>query len=311
MTMPQTFIGVDVSEGWIDVYHLASGRRERILKGGRGYLRFARQAEGALVVFEATGGCEATLMAALARVGTAHVRVNPARARHFARASGQLAKTDRVDAEMLARMGAALQLAPMPAAPEGQRRLAETVARREDITAMITAEANRARRVTDAFVRRDIAAAIRALKARLKAIELRIATLVAASPALAEACNRLRSVPGIGPVLAPTILARLPELGQIDRRKIASLAGLAPRARDSGLLRGTRSVWGGRTELRRPLYLAAFSASRFDPALKAFRTRLEAAGKPPKLAILACARKLLTILNAMIRDAKDYTKQTA
>lgn len=306
MNMPQTIIGVDVSESWIDVCHLPTGQQERIGMTKTALARFARKAKGALVVLEASGACERPLLAALARAGTDHVRVNPGRARDFARASGQLAKTDQVDAQVLARMGAALQLKPQPAAPEHQQILAERVARREDIVKMITAETNRARRVSDPVVRRDIATVRHALKARLNAIEAGIARLIDAVPELAEARDRLISVPGIGPVIAATILARLPELGQLDRREIASLAGLAPRARDSGIMRGKRCIWGGRAELRRTLYLAGFVASRHDPTLKAFRTRLEAAGKSPKAAITATARKLVTILNAMFKTQQSY-----
>jgi transposase len=306
MSMPQTIIGVDVSESWIDVFHLATGQQERIGVTKTALARFARVAKGALVVLEATGGCERPLMAALAKAGTAHVRVNPGRARDFARASGQLAKTDQVDAEVLARMGVALALKPQLAPKDHQQTLAERVARREDIVKMITAETNRARRVSDPVVRRDIATVRRALKVRLKAIEASIARLIEAVPALAEGRDRLLSVPGIGPVIAATILARLPELGHLDRREIASLAGLAPRARDSGIMRGRRTIWGGRAELRRTLYLAGFIASRFDPTLKAFRQRLQAAGKPPKAAITATARKLVTILNAMFKTGQDY-----
>ena len=310
MTLPQTIIGVDVSESWIDVYHLTDGRHDRISMTAAALGRFARKARGALVVLEASGACERPLLAALARAGTAHVRVNPGRARDFARASGQLAKTDRVDAQVLARMGAALQLKPQPVPLEHQQTLAERVARREDIVKMITAETNRARRVSDPVVRRDIATVRRALKARLKAVEAGIARLIDAVPELAEARDRLTSVPGIGPVIAATILARLPELGQLGRREIASLAGLAPRARDSGIMRGRRTIWGGRADLRRSLWLASFVASRHDPTLKAFRARLEAAGKPPKAAITACARKLVTILNAMFKTQQSYRALT-
>lgn len=310
MSMPQTIIGVDVSESWIDAYHLSDGRHERIGMTRAALARFARDAKGALVVLEASGACERPLLAALTRAGTDHVRVNPGRARDFARASGQLAKTDRADAEVLARMGAALGLKPQAAQPEHQQRLAGLVARREDVVAMITAEGNRTRRVSDAFVRKDIAASIRALRARLKAIADEIARLIAAVPDLAQAQARLTSMPGIGPVTAATILARLPELGQLDRRQIASLAGLAPRARDSGIFRGKRTICGGRADVRRSLYIAAFVASRCDPSLRAFRNRLEANGKPAKAAIIATARKLLTILNAMFKTGTGYRSTT-
>lgn len=308
MTLPQDFIGVDVSKDWIDVFWLCTGRRERIAASKRALARFARAARGALVVLEASGGYERPLTEALARAGTAFARVNPRQAREYARASGRLAKTDRVDAEVLARMGRALELAPTPVPEPERARLAELVARRDDLVTSLRREKNRAGQARDPWIARQIARLIRVLEEHLAALEAEIEALVAASPALADEARRLRSVPGIGPAIAAALIARLPELGRLDRRRIASLAGLAPHACDSGLSRGKRRIWGGRADLRRALYLAAFIASRYDPTLKAFRQRLEAAGKPVKLAITACARKLLTILNAMFRDQTDYRR---
>ncbi len=212
---------------------------------------------------------------------------------------------------MLARMGRALELAPTPPADPRREELAGLVARREDLAAMIRAEENRAGTARDPWIARDIAGNLALLRRRRAAVEARIASLVEAAPPLAEEARRLCSVPGIGPVLSAVLLARLPELGHLDHRRLAALAGLAPHACDSGLHRGKRRIWGGRAEVRRALYLAAFNASRRDPALKAFRERLLAAGKPVKLAIVACARKLLTILNAMSRNGSDYVRQTA
>jgi transposase len=239
----------------------------------------------------------------------AYARVNPRQAREFARASGRLAKTDRVDAEVLARMGRALELAPTPPEDPDRARLSDLVARRGDLTATITREKNRAGTTRDPWLKREIAALLKVLEAHLKAVETGIAALIDTRDRLATEARRLRSVPGIGPALAAVILARLPELGSLDHRRIASLAGLAPQACDSGIHRGKRRIWGGRADVRRALYLAGFIASRHDPTLKTFRQRLEAAGKPPKLAITACARKLLTILNAMLRDGQHYLKQ--
>lgn len=308
MTLPQDFIGVDVSKDWIDVFWLVSGRCERIATTKRVLARFARAARGALVVLEASGGYERPLTEALARAGTEFARVNPRQAREYARATGRLAKTDRVDAEVLARMGRALELAPTPAPEPERARLAELVARRDDLVASIRREKNRAGQARDRWIGRQIARLVRVLEEHLAAVEAQIEALVAAGPALTAQARRLRSVPGIGPAVAAALIARLPELGRLDRRRIASLAGLAPHARDSGLHRGKRHIWGGRADLRRVLYIAAFVASRYDPTFKAFRQRLEAAGKPVKLAITACARKLLTILNAMFRDQTDYRR---
>lgn len=306
MTLPQDFIGVDIAKDWIDVFRLFTGRRERIASTGPALARFARTARGTLVILEASGGYERPLAEALARAGVDYARVNPRQAREFARASGRLAKTDRVDAEGLARMGRALELAPTPPPDASRARLAELVARRDDLVAMIRSEKNRARQIGDRWITREIARLLTVLERHLAAVEAEIEALVAADAELAEQSRRLRAVPGIGPAVSAVLLARLPELGQLGRRQIASLAGLAPHADDSGLRRGRRRIWGGRADLRRALYLAAFIASRCDPIFKAFRQRLQDAGKATKLAITACARKLLTILNAMFRDQAEY-----
>lgn len=310
MTLPQDFIGVDIAKDWIDVHHLSTGRRQRIPATAPALARFARAAQGSagrvLVVLEASGGYERALVAALDAAGTARVRVNPRQARDYARACGRLAKTDRVDAEVLARMGRALELTPDPVPDPRRSRLAALVARREALTGTIRAERNRAGQTADRWIGREIARLVRVLEAHLAAVEAEIEALLAAAPDLAEERRRLCTMPGVGPALSAALLARLPELGRLDRRAAASLAGLAPHPCDSGLQRGRRRVWGGRAELRRVLYLAAFIASRWEPRIKAFRQRLEAAGKPVKLAITACARKLLTILNAMIRDKTDF-----
>lgn len=311
MTLPQDFIGVDIAKGWIDVFYLSATRHERIPTTPEALDRFAGAAAGALVILEASGGCERPVTAALARAGTAFARVNPRQAREYARATGRLAKTDRVDAEVLARMGRALELTPTPPEDPDRARLSDLVARRDDLVAAIRAEKNRAGTARDPWLSREIADLVAVLQAHLKAVGDAIAALIDTRDQLAAEARRLRSVPGIGPTIAAVLIARLPELGQRDHRRIASLAGLAPHASDSGLHRGKRRIWGGRADIRRALYLSAFIASRHDPTLKAFRNRLEKAGKPTKLAITACARKLLTILNAMIRNGQDYRKTTA
>jgi len=304
--MTQDIIGVDIAKGWIDIHRLSDRWSRRIPCTATALGRFSSQAVGTLVVFEASGGYERPLMDALAAAGVAFARVNPRQAREFARATGQLAKTDRVDARMLAEMGRALALRPTPPENPVRARLANLVARREDLTDMIRREKNRAGQARDPYVARDIKSLPRVLWGRVARLEAEIAQHIARHEALARQSARMRTMPGIGPVLAASLSAKLPELGQLDRRAIASLAGLAPHARDSGLFRGKRRIWGGRAAARRALYLAGFIASRYDPRLKAFRNRLEAAGKPAKVAIVAVARKLLTILNAMFRDQSDY-----
>jgi transposase len=311
MTLPQDVIGVDIAKGWIDTFTLSTLRHERIPTTKQALARFARAAKGALVVCEASGGYERPLIEALAKAKVDCARVNPRQAREFARATGRLAKTDRVDAEILARMGRALAPDPTPPVDPERARLADLVARRDDLVASIGREKNRARTTSEPWIAREIARLLRVLQAHLTAVEGQITARIDACAALAEDQRRLTTVPGIGPALSAVLIARLPELGQLDHRRIASLAGLAPHACDSGLHRGKRHVWGGRADVRRTLYLAAFIASRYDPALKAFRKRLKDAGKPTKVAITACARKLLTILNAMFRDAKDHQKLAA
>ena len=273
--------------------------------------RFATQASGALVVLEASGGYERPVMEALEAAGTIAARVNPRQAREFARSTGRLAKTDRVDAEMLAEMGRAPRPRPTPLPGSEVARLAALVERRADLKDIIQREKQRLGRATDAFIRREAAGLLRQLTRRLERVEAEIETQVAVDETLARDAARLQTAPGIGPTLAAGLMARLPELGTLDRRQIASLAGLAPHARDSGKFRGKRMIWGGRAAVRRDLYLAAFIASRYDPELKAVRTRLLAVGKPIKVTLIALARKLLTRLNAMFRDGCDYRKQPA
>lgn len=304
--MPRDVIGVDVAKSWIDVHRLETEESRRVPVTGRDLGRFAAEAADALVVFEASGGYERPLMEALAAAGVDFVRVNPRQAREFARATGRLAKTDRTDARMLAEMGRALGLSADPPEDPARLRLAALVARREDIADMIRRERNRLAQTRDGWLRRDIGDHLRVLERRLRRVEDEIARQITENETLAKREARLRTVPGIGRILAAALVAQMPELGRLDRRAAASLAGLAPHACDSGLFRGKRRIWGGRGPARRALYLAGLVASRHDPRFRTFRSRLRDAGKPPKVAIVAVARKLLTILNAMLRDGRDY-----
>ena len=308
MTMPQEFIGVDIAKDWIDVHTLSTRQDARIMTTQQALAGFAEMAAGAFVVFEASGVYTRPLSQALDKEGISYACVNPRQARDFARSTGKLAKTDRLDAQVLAQMGRALNLGPTPPAEPDRVRLADLVARRGDLVAMIGAEKNRAKQAQDAWIGTEIAGLLKVLNDHLQQIESQIEALIDSRKPLAEASQRLRSMTGVGPALGAAILARLPELGTLDRRQIASLAGLAPHACESGQHRGKRRIWGGRAEVRRSLYLAAFIASRHDPRFKAFRACLQTAGKPVKLALTTCARKLLTILNAMVRDKTDYLK---
>lgn len=304
MTLHQNILGVDIAKDWIDVFDLSAQTSRRILTAD---LRaFARGLGGVLVVFEATGGYERPLSEALEARGIAYARVNPRQAREFARATGCLAKTDKVDARILAQMGRALELKPTAPPDAARRRLAELVGRRNDIVAGIVAETQRLTMARDGYVRRDIGRMLAQLKTRRAAIEKEIAAAIETAEDLTAERDCLQSAPGVGPTTAAILLARLPELGQVDRRAIASLAGLAPHACDSGHRRGRRHVWGGRADVRRALYLSAFVASRFNADFKAMRQRMTEEGKATKVAILAIARKLLTVLNAMVRDKRKY-----
>lgn len=310
--MPREIIGVDVARDWIDVQPLG-GKAARIDMTGPALAGFAAEAArtGALVVFEASGGYDRPLAAALEAAGVAHARVDPAKARQFARATGRRAKTDRLDAAVLAEMGARLDLAPTEPLSPARRALKALAARRRQLVAMRKAELTRRDQAPDAFCRGSIARMVALLAAEIAAIEAEIADLIGSEPELGEIVRRLRTAPGVGPVVAATLMADLPELGHRDRRRIAAIAGVAPVARDSGRSRGARSIAGGRPLVRSLLYLAALQASRHDPGLAAFRGRLEAAGKTPKQAIIAVARKLLTCLNAMLRTGEDYAPTPA
>lgn len=309
MTMTETYIGVDIAKDWIDIFD--SGERRRIRTTPPSLRRFASACADKCIVFEASGGYERPLVQALEKNRIAFTRINPRHAREFARATGRLAKTDRVDAELLARMGAALDLQPDPPRDSAADRLAMLTSRRDALVEQRKQERQRAQQVADAFIARDIASLITVLTRRIRKIEAEISSHISAHVHLSTRHDQLRSVPGVGPVVAAALLAKLPELGRINRRAIANLAGLAPHACDSGHMRGKRMIWGGRAEVRRALYTAAFIASRRDPAMKEYRSRLDNAGKPYKVVIIACARRLLTQINAMIRDGRAYEARPA
>ena len=290
MTLPHTFIGVDVAKDWIDVFDPSTSRHERIPTDSRSLRRFAAAVGQSIVVLEASGGYERPIMTALSEAERHTACVNPRQAREFARATGRLAKSDRVDAKVLAEMGRALQLVPAPPHSTERQRLSDLTAHRNDITGMMVAEKNRLRTTQDQWIRRSILQHIRALQGSQAKAEAEMEAVIQEQDELRDQAARLRCVKGIEPVVSATIIAQLTELGRLDRRRIAALAGLAPHANDSGHRRGKRSIWGGRGTLRRCLYLAALTASRFDPRFRAFKERLIAAGKARKLVIVACAQ---------------------
>ena len=263
------------------------------------------EARPELVVLEATGKYERPAAAAIAALGIAVAVVNPRQARDFAKATGKLAKTDKIDAEVLARFAGAVGPRPSVLPDEEARALQAILTRRRQLLAMLVAEKNRLPMAPEAVARR-IRAHARWLEKELDRADGDLDGAVEASTAWKENEALLRSVPGVGPVLARTLLAELPELGTLAPKRLSALVGVAPFNRDSGTLRGKREAWGGRAPVRASLYMGAPVATRYNPVLKQFYGRLLAAGKPKKVALVACMRKLLSILNAMMRDRAPW-----
>jgi len=307
--MEPMFVGVDVSRDRLDVHVLPSGEAFAVARDGEGLEQLAARLAGLspqTIAVEATGGFETTTAAALAAAGLPVVIVNPAQVRHYARALGRLAKTDRIDAEIIARFAAAVRPEVRPLPDAEMRLLAEMVVRRRQIVTMIAAEKNRGRHVVIPRLARSIARLVLVLEQELTALDQDIDDTIRRSPAWRDRDDLLRSVPGIGPVIARTLIAEMPELGTLDRRAVASLAGLAPFTRQSGHWRGRSMIAAGRAPVRTALFMAALVAVRFNPTIRAFHQRLIAAGKPKMVAIIAAARKLLTILNAILRDRTPW-----
>ena len=305
--------GIDVSKARLDVCLLAESepqRRETFAVAndpeGIGHLldRLDGERPG-LVVMEASGKYERPAAAAIAAAGIAVAVVNPRQARDFAKAVGRLAKTDRIDAEVLARFAASVGPRPCVLPDEEMRALQAIVARRLQLSTMLTAENNRLLMAPEKVAKR-IRAHARWLEKELVRADADLDEAVGASTAFGENEALLRSVPGVGPVLARTLLAELPELGTLPPKRLSSLVGIAPFNRDSGVLRGKREVWGGRAHVRATLYMGALVATRYNPTLKEFYARLLKAGKPKKVALVACMRKLLSILNAVMRDRAPW-----
>ena len=307
--MAPLYLGLDVAKTTVQLASEPAGLDGQFATDPSGLAALVAQCQAqpvTLVVLEATGGYEAPLAAALATAGLPVAVVNPRQVRDFARALGRLAKTDRIDAQVLALFGARVQPAPRPLPDEATQELEAVLLRRRQLLEMLHAERQRLPRARGREVRRNLRAHIRWLEHSLIDTDATLEALIQASPLWRVQDHLLQSVPGVGPTLARTLLAQLPELGHLDRRQIAALVGVAPLARDSGTHRGRRQCWGGRPALRSVLYMAAFVAARWNPVLRAFYARLRAAGKPGKVALVAVARKLLTILNAMLRDQRRW-----
>jgi len=306
-------LGIDVAKAHLDICVRPSGEEWRTEHTAAGITALTARVvalQPARVVVEATGGLERPLARALQTAGVAVAVVNPRQVRHFARAVGQLAKTDRLDAQLLARFAEQVQPEPRALPSVETAAAAELTARRQQVREMLTAEQQRLKQAASAAARAWVAKHIAWLEAELAEVEAALEKALTATPEGAQQAAVLRSVPGIGPVVTATLLADLPELGTLGRKPLAALVGVAPLACESGRLRGRRLIWGGRGRVRAHLYMAVLAGLRANPVLKTFYQRLHAAGKPAKVCLTACMHKLLTILNAMVRDGRHWAPKT-
>ena len=306
------YVGIDVAKAQVDVAVRPTGQHWQAISDEAGIQELVTQMRAlgpALVVLEASGGLEMPLVAALAAASLPVVVVNPRQVRDFARATGRLAKTDSLDAQVLAHFAEAVRPEVRSLRDADAQALISLVTRRYQVIAMLVAEKNRLGTAL-ASVRPRIQAHIAWLEEELKTLDGDLSNTLRQSPLWREKDNLLRTVPGVGQQLSLTLLAYLPELGTLDRRRIAALVGVAPFNRDSGTLRGKRTVWGGRARIRAALYMGTLVASRHNPTIRAFYQRLLTAGKPKKLALTACMRKLLSILNAMLKHHSPWCPLT-
>jgi len=305
------FVGIDVAKAQLDIALRPSGERWAVPNDASGVATLVDRLQGlhpALIVLEATGGLERLVTSALATVGLPVVVVNPRQARDCARATGQLAKTDALDARALAHFADVIRPTPRPLPDTQTQELRALLGRRQQLIGMRTAEQHRLAG-TSGRLTQDIEAHIAWLNTRIATLDDDLETLLRASPLWRENDDLLQSVPGMGPVCARTLLLELPELGTLTRQQIAALVGVAPLNCDSGTLRGRRMIWGGRAHVRTVLYMGTLVATRFHPQIKAFYQRLLAAGKRKKVALTACMRKLLTMLNAMLKHRTSWQAQ--
>lgn len=303
-------VGIDVSKATLDVALGGNGELLQVANDEDGIkellIRLGELAP-TLVVLEATGGYESLVAGAIAGQGMNVAVVNPRQVRDFAKATGVLAKTDGIDARVLARFAEAVRPEPRPLPTAEMKELEELLSRRRQLVDMLTMEKNRLGIAATERMKKAIRKHIDWLEEALRRANDDIDQAIRKSPAWREQEDLLRSVPGIGPVTARTMLAELPELGTLNRKKIAALVGVAPLNRDSGTMKGTRSCWGGRAHIRQVLYMAAITAVRFNPVIRRTYAALRTRGKKPKVAIVACMRKLLTILTAMVRDGRRWS----
>ena len=307
--MTKQVVGIDVGKEKLDV-GLTGQKRVQTWdndEAGRAELsEWLVEQAPQLVVVEASGGYEAAIVSELVDCGLAVALVNPTRVRAFARAEGLLAKTDKIDARLIARFGATMKPEPQARRDQNQLELNQWVTRRRQLVLMVTAEKNRLQTAAPAM-QAHISKHIAWLQADIELLEQQINQAIAANPRWAETAKRVESVPGVGSITASTLVADLPELGQLNRQKIAALVGVAPFNHESGKQRRQRRIFGGRASVRSVLYMATLSAVRHNPVIKSFYQRLLAKGKLKKVALTACMRKLLVILNAMVKNGQDWS----
>ena len=308
--MANQYVGIDVAKATLDVALGSDGELVQVENSEAGIARLLEQLGAVaptLVVLEATGGYESVVAGAIVARGIPVAVVNPRQVRDFAKATGVLAKTDRIDARVLARFAEAVRPEPRPLPTAEAKELEEYLSRRRQLVDMLTMEKNRQSIATTERMKKSLKKHVDWLEEALRRANDDIDKAIRNSPAWREQEDLLRTVPGIGPVSARTMLAELPELGQLNRKKIAALVGVAPLNRDSGTLQGSRACWGGRASVRQVLYMAAVSAVRCNPVIRRTYAALRARGKKHKVALVACMRKLLTILTAMVRDQRRWS----
>lgn len=310
----ESFVGIDVAKNTLDLRLEPVGESLHVAYDDAGIAEICkslRSVSPTLIVMEATGGLETRLASELAACGLPVAVINPRQARDFAKATGQLAKTDRVDAAVLCAFARAIRPAVRVVKDDDTRDLDDLVSRRRQLISMRVQEALRLGSAESKALQKSLKKHIAWLDKQIAGLDGDLTKRLRASDAWRAKDNLLQGIPGVGAVTSVTLLAKCPELGQLNRREIAKLAGVAPLANDSGKYRGKRFVWGGRADVRSVLYMATVSAVRCNPAIKAFADRLKQAGKPAKVVIVACMRKLLTVMNAMVKNNAPWTAKTA
>jgi transposase len=311
MNKEQIYAGVDISKDYLDMTFVDSDKKWKFANNKAGIkeaIEVFKEMAPVMVIFEATGGLELSLWSALTKAGINAAPINPRQIRNFAQAKGTLAKTDIIDAQIIAQYGHAMK--PRPQFVPDTQDLKEMMSRRSQLVEMISAEKNRLKTARQAHIKQEIKAHIDWLEKRLRDADKALKQAIDNNPVWREKAELLRSTPGVGPAMTAALLAQLPELGALNRHQVAALAGVAPLNRDSGKMRGKRTVWGGRASIRGVLYMATLVATRCNPVISIFYQRLCAEGKAKKVALTACMRKLLIILNSMIKHKTLWQRST-